>query len=172
MANRRDFLKTAAGAAGISLSMAGSALAGRGAKMSNRVLGSNDRINLGVIGVGPRGTYDLKAMLKLPDVQCVAICDVQASRREAGKKLVDEHYNTKDCKTYRDFHDLLARKDVDAVLIATGDRWHAPASILAARAGKDVYSEKPCGLTIAWCPGPRRSDPSEPARIPGRHAAA
>jgi predicted dehydrogenase len=112
---------------------------------------ASERIGLGVIGIGPRGTYDLKAMLTQRDVQCVAVCDVQASRREAAKKLVDEHYQTKDCATYRDFHELLARSDVDAVLIATGDRWHAPASILAARAGKDVYSEKPCGLTIAWC---------------------
>jgi predicted dehydrogenase len=112
---------------------------------------ASERITLGIIGIGPRGTYDLQAMLKQPDVQCVAVCDVQASRREAAKKVVDEHYQTKDCATYRDFHELLARKDLNAVLIATGDRWHAPASILAARAGKDVYSEKPCGLTIAWC---------------------
>ncbi len=111
----------------------------------------SERITLGVIGFGPRCTYDLQAILKLPDVRCLAVCDVQASRREAGKKLVDSHYQTKDCTTYRDFHELLARRDIDAVLIATGDRWHAPASILAARAGKDIYSEKPCGLTIAWC---------------------
>jgi predicted dehydrogenase len=111
----------------------------------------SERITLGVIGVGPRCTYDLQAILKQADVQCVAICDVQKSRREAGKKLVDEHYKTKDCATYRDFHELLGRRDIDAVLIATGDRWHGPASILAAKAGKDVYSEKPCGLTIAWC---------------------
>src|SRR5262249_32514768 len=103
---------------------------------------ASERVTLGVIGIGPRATYDLQAMLKQPDVQCVAICDVQASGREAGKKLVDEHYQTKDCATYRDFHELLARRDIDAVLIATGDRWHAPASMLAARAGKDVYSEK------------------------------
>jgi predicted dehydrogenase len=109
------------------------------------------RINLGVIGIGPRGTYDLRAMLKLSDVQCLAVADVQASRREAAKKLVDEHYKNKDCATYRDFRELLARKDIDAVLIATGDRWHAPASMMAARAGKDVYSEKPCGHTIALC---------------------
>jgi predicted dehydrogenase len=111
----------------------------------------SERITLGVIGIGPRATYDLKAMLAMPDVQCVAICDVQESRRAAGKKLVDEHYKNKDCVLYRDFRELLARRDVDAVLIATGDRWHGPASILAARAGKDVYSEKPCGHTIAWC---------------------
>jgi len=111
----------------------------------------SEKITLGVIGIGPRCTYDLKAMLNLADVQCVAIADVQASRRDAGKKLVNEHYGNQDCKLYSDFRELLARKDIDAVLIATGDRWHAPASIMAAEAGKDVYSEKPCGLTIGAC---------------------
>ena len=110
-----------------------------------------EKITLGVIGIGPRCTYDLRSMLTLDDVQCVAICDVQASRREAGKKLVDSHYKNKDCVLYRDYRELLARPDIDAVLVATGDRWHAPASIAAAEAGKDVYSEKPCGLTIAKC---------------------
>ena len=111
----------------------------------------SETVTLGVIGIGPRCTYDLKAMLGLPDVQCVAIADVQASRRDAGKRLVDEHYGNQDCRLYRDFRELLARKDIDAVLIATGDRWHAPASMMAAEAGKDIYSEKPCGLTIDLC---------------------
>ena len=69
----------------------------------------------------------------------------------AGKSLVDGHYGNHDCVLFRDFRELLGRKDIDAVLIATGDRWHAAASILAAEAGKDVYSEKPCGITIADC---------------------
>lgn len=112
---------------------------------------ASEKITLGVIGIGPRCTYDLKAMLKFPDVQCVAIADVQASRRDAGKALVDGQYGNSDCKLYRDFRELLDRQDIDAVLIATGDRWHAAASILAAKAGKDVYSEKPCGITIADC---------------------
>ncbi len=121
-----------------------------------RVLGRSGvapsaKITLGVIGIGPRCTYDLKSMLAQHDVQCVAICDVQKSRREAGKKLVDAHYGNEDCVLLRDYRELLARPDIDAVLIATGDRWHAPASIAAALAGKDVYSEKPCGLTIANC---------------------
>ncbi len=144
---RRDVLRQAAAGAALAAPWFVPATAlGRDGKAA-----PSERVTLGVIGIGPRCTYDLQAILKLPDVQCVAICDVQASRREAGKKLVDGHYKTTDCATYRDFHDLLARKDVDAVLIATGDRWHAPASMLAARAGKDIYSEKPCGLTIAWC---------------------
>jgi predicted dehydrogenase len=145
---RRDLLKRSAAAGAVLAApwFVPAAALGQKGKAA-----ASERITLGVIGIGPRCTYDLQAMLKQPDVQCVAICDVQASRRQAGKKLVDEHYQNKDCKTYRNFHELLARRDIDAVLIATGDRWHAPASILAARAGKDVYSEKPCGLTIAWC---------------------
>ena len=110
-----------------------------------------EKIALGVIGIGPRCTYDLKSMLAENDVRCVAICDVQASRRNAGKTLVDAHYGNNDCVLYRDYRELLARPEIDAVLVATGDRWHTPASIAAAKAGKDVYSEKPCGLTIANC---------------------
>ena len=146
--SRRDFLLgTAAATAAASL----------GTVLPSRVLGRDghtapsEKITLGVIGIGPRCTYDLKAMLPMEDVRCVAIADVQASRRDAGKLLVDGHYGNKDCKLYRDFRELLDRKDIDAVLIATGDRWHADASILAAKAGKDVYSEKPCGITIEAC---------------------
>ncbi len=149
MNHRRNFLSTtlAAGAATLAAPYF----------VSSKALGADDgvaaseRITLGVIGIGPRCTYDLKAILKLKDVQCVAIADVQQSRRDAGKKLVDDHYGNQDCRLYQDFRDLLARDDIDAVLIATGDRWHAAASILAAEAGKDVYSEKPCGITIRDC---------------------
>jgi len=143
---RRDMLKQSAAAVLAAPMFVPAAALGKDEKAA-----ASERINLGVIGIGPRGTYDLQAMLKQPDVQCVAVCDVQATRRDAAKKLVDEHYQNKDCATYRDLHELLGRRDINAVLIATGDRWHAPASIIAARAGKDVYSEKPCGLTIAWC---------------------
>jgi predicted dehydrogenase len=143
---RRELLKRSAAGVALAPWFVPAAALGRAGKPA-----PSERITLGVIGIGPRGTYDLRAMLRLPDVQCVAVCDVQASRREAARQLVDEHYRTKDCVAYRDLRELLARRDIDAVLIATGDRWHAPASILAARAGKDVYSEKPCGLTIAWC---------------------
>jgi predicted dehydrogenase len=145
---RREVLKQSivAGAAmSLPWVMSSAAVAREGA------IGPNDKINLGVIGIGPRCTYDLTAMLKLPDVHCVAIADVQSSRRNAGKALVDGHYNNKDCVLFRDMRELLARKDIDAVIIATGDRWHAAGSMLAAKAGKDVYSEKPCGITIGLC---------------------
>lgn len=143
--SRRRFLRQAGAAATAAAFVPATALGRDGATAAG------ERITLGVIGIGPRCTYDLKAMLGFNDVQCVAIADVQASRREAGKTLVDEHYGNKDCEVYSDFRELLGRDDVDAVLIATGDRWHGPASILAAEAGKDVYSEKPCGLTIDVC---------------------
>ncbi|TVS15299.1 MAG: gfo/Idh/MocA family oxidoreductase [Planctomycetaceae bacterium] len=110
-----------------------------------------EKITLGIIGIGPRCTYNLRPMLQFDDVRCVAVADVQATRRQAGKQLVDQHYGDGDCVVYRDFRELLDRPDIDAVMVATGDRWHAAASILAAEAGKDVYSEKPCGITIADC---------------------
>ena len=111
----------------------------------------SERIALGVIGIGPRCRYVLNGMLSHKDVTCVAICDVQASRRAAGKQHVDKLQGNHDSVLLRDFRELLDRNDIDATLIATGDRWHAAASILAAEAGKDVYSEKPCGITIELC---------------------
>jgi predicted dehydrogenase len=109
----------------------------------------SERIVLAGIGLGSRGTYDLTVMLPEKDVQFVAICDVLRTQREAIKTMVDEHYGNDDCVMYRDFFEMLDRPDIDAVLIATGDRWHALASILSMKAGKDVYSEKPCAMTIA-----------------------
>ncbi len=109
----------------------------------------SERIVLGGIGIGGRGTYVLGCFLEEPDVQFVAVCDVKAERRKAIKKKADTKYGNQDCATYRDLRDLLARSDIDAVLIATGPNWHATASILAAEAGKDVYCEKPCTKNIA-----------------------
>ncbi len=111
----------------------------------------SEKITLGIIGIGPRCRKVVKNMMTHSDVQIVAIADVQESRRQAGKKIIDDHYGNKDCVLYRDFRDLLQRKDIDAVVVATGDRWHALASMMAAEAGKDVYSEKPCGITIGDC---------------------
>ena len=89
-------------------------------------------------------------MLPEKDVQFVAICDVRKVRREHVKNLVDKKYGNSDCKMYADMREFLAtRSDIDALLIATGDRWHALATIMAMRAGKDVYSEKPSCMTIA-----------------------
>ncbi len=147
-ATRRQFIRNSvASTAALSLPwIIPSRAMGKGAAAA-----PSERVTLGVIGMGPRCRYVLPAMLSQPDVQCVAMADVQASRRNSAKKFVDAHYGNTDCVLFRDFRELLEQKDIDAVLIATGDRWHSPASILAADAGKDVYSEKPCGLTIANC---------------------
>ena len=111
---------------------------------------ASERIILGGIGLGGRGSGDLRWMLPERDVQFVAICDAKKAQRERVKQIADSHYGNSDCAMYRDIREFLAtRTDIDAVLIATGDRWHALASIMAMRAGKDVYSEKPSCMTIA-----------------------
>jgi predicted dehydrogenase len=117
----------------------------------NGVVAPSNRIKLSGIGIRNRGTYVLGFMLQQPDVQFRAVCDVQSDRRAAVKKIADEKYGNTDCQVYRDFRELLQRDDIDAVLIATGDRWHTLASVLAAQAGKDVYSEKPCCITMEQC---------------------
>lgn len=123
--------------------------------VSAAVLGRNgavppsEQIILGAIGIGSRGGYVLGCFLHEPQVRFVAICDVKASRREAVKRMADTRYGNQDCATYRDLRELLARDDIEAVLIATGPNWHGTASILAAQAGKDVYCEKPCTRNIS-----------------------
>lgn len=143
--SRRQFLRTAA-QAGAVLSLPhlipGTALGMDGA------VAPSERITLGAIGLGPRGTGDLRRFMSNADVQFVAICDVRQERREAIKAMADAHYGNSDCAMYRNMHEILARGDIDAMLIATGDRWHTMASITTAKAGKDMYCEKPCSMTI------------------------
>jgi len=109
----------------------------------------SERIRVGGIGIGRRGEYDLGCFLQQPDVQFVAVCDVKENRRTDVKRMVDAHHGTMACATYRDFRELLDRDDIDAVLIATGPNWHGLMAMLSAKAGKDVYCEKPCTKTIA-----------------------
>jgi predicted dehydrogenase len=145
--SRRQFLRRAAGAGGALVfpALVPASALGRGGAVA-----PSERIVMGAIGVGGRGSGDLNWLLGQPDVQFVAVCDVQKGRREQAKRAVDGKYGTADCAAYRDFRELLAEQaDTDAVLIATGDRWHTPASVLAMQAGKDVYCEKPGTLAIA-----------------------
>ena len=108
----------------------------------------SDRVTLGGLGIGNRGTADLQSFLSLPEVQFIAVCDVRNERREAVKSIADKKYGNNDCAMYSDQNEIWARKDIDALLIATGDRWHTLLSIMTAKAGKDVYCEKPCSMTI------------------------
>lgn len=144
---RRAFLQRAAVATGGLLALPqfipASALGAAG------TVAPSERIVLGAIGIGNRGAYVLDCFVHEPGVQFVAICDVKARRRQAIKKMADDLYKNNDCAMYTDLRELLARPDIDAVLISTGPNWHAAASILAANAGKDVYCEKPCSKTIA-----------------------
>jgi hypothetical protein len=142
---RREFLKAAVGA--------GAAFAVP-CFIPSAVLGKDgatppsEKIVMGAIGIGARGTYDIGCFLEQPDVRIIANCDVREERRNGVKQRINKFYGSRDCTAYRDFRDLLARADIDAVLITTGSNWHAMLAISAAKAGKDVYCEKPCSKTI------------------------
>jgi predicted dehydrogenase len=117
---------------------------------------ANDRVQLGFIGVGTMGRGHVNRFLGQKDVQVVAVCDVVKERTDSAKAMVETHYakqankaEYKGCAAYEDFRELLADKNIDAVLIATPDHWHAVPCILAARAKKDIYCEKPLTHTIA-----------------------
>lgn len=146
--SRRSFLKSTL-AAGIAGPLAASV--GRPDVKKS----PNDRIQLGFIGVGVMGGGHVSRFLRSPQVQVVAICDVVRERKEHHQKVVESFYGKdkkgeyKGCQTYGDFRDLLDNKDVDAVLIATPDHWHAIICIAAAKARKDIYCEKPLTLNVA-----------------------
>jgi len=109
----------------------------------------SERVVVGGIGIGRRGGYDLGCFLQQKDVQFAAVCDIKAKRRLQIKKIADDKYGNQNCEMYRDFRELLDRSDIDAVLIATGPNWHATAAMTAAKAGKDMYCEKPCTKNIS-----------------------
>lgn len=110
----------------------------------------SEKIVLGIIGLGNRGTSLMHEYLNHKDVRVTAICDVYESQRQKAKEIVDEYYGNKDCVTYNDFREVCGRKDIDAVCIATPDHWHVLISLEAARNGKDMYTEKALGLSVAW----------------------
>ena len=143
---RRRFIKNAAAATGGIL--AAPTIITSAALGAEERAPASERIVMGTIGLGPRGQYVMQAFMAQPDVQMVAVCDVDGQRRQAGQNQVNKEYGNKDCKAYIDFLEILDRQDIDAVLIATGDNWHSGASILAARAGKDIYCEKPLSVKI------------------------
>jgi len=111
----------------------------------------SDKIIMGAIGVGQMGTGHIRSFMGYDDVQMVAVCDVRKEHRNRAKGLADEKYGNQDCTTYNDFRELLARKDIDAVYIATPDHWHALIGIEAARQHKDMYYEKPLSRYFNEC---------------------
>jgi GFO/IDH/MocA oxidoreductase family protein len=142
--SRRAFVKRTAALAALPAIVPASVFGRNGA------VPPSERIIVGAIGIRGRGMSDLGWMLPERDMQFVAICDAQKRHAEMVKQRVDKHYGNNNCATYPEINEFLAtRTDIDAVLITTGDRWHAMASVLAMRAGKDVYSEKPSAMTMA-----------------------
>jgi len=145
--NRRQFIskagKIAAGMAALPYIIPSSALGKAGmAAPSNRIV-------MGCIGTGGMGTHDMNTFLRSSEVQVIAVCDVDTKHRESARSIVNEKYGNKDCAAYNDFRQLLAHDEIDAVTVCTPDHWHGLISIAAAKAGKDIYCEKPLINTIA-----------------------
>jgi predicted dehydrogenase len=139
--NRRGFLKRAACSAAGAMSFP--------YIVSSSAFGASERITVGCVGVGPQGSGVMGNFLRQKDAQVVAVCDVKDPVLKDAQKRVNEHYQSTGCAAYKDFGELMARDDIDVVLAATPDHWHVLIALAAVRAGKDVYLEKPMGLSLA-----------------------
>ena len=144
--SRRDFLR-ATGIAAAAITTFPTIIPGSALGKDGTVAPSN-RVTVVGIGCGPQGIGDLGGFLSQKDCQVVAVCDVKADQLERARASVNGKYQNQDCRTYTDLREVVARKDIDACLIATPDHWHVPAALAAVNSGKDVYVEKPLGLSL------------------------
>ena len=144
--NRREFLKSAAvaSAAGFALP----AIIPATALGLNGAVAPSERIRMGCIGVGGKGTGNMGVFLGYPDVQVLAVCDPDQGHRDRAGGRVNNKYGNQDCATYGNYLDLVGRGDLDAVSVATPDHWHALATIAALNTGADVYCEKPLANSV------------------------
>ncbi len=140
--NRRQFLRTVAGAIALPYYVSASALGANGG------VAASNRVVVGIIGTGSKGGGDLRSFMSKKEVQMVAVCDVDKARRDKAKESVDKKYGNSDCKAYPDFRDVIGRGDLDAVALALPDQWHSIPAIAAARAGLDIHAQKPLARTI------------------------
>ena len=144
--SRRRFLKIA-GATGAAIALPtfipASAL-GRGGRPA-----PSERITIGVVGWGMQAPGNTNELMKLNDTQVIATCNIDAKHLQKSVDTINRHYNNKDCKTYHDYRKMMARKEIDAVMIAVPDHWHELVETEAARHKKDIYGEKPLAKTIA-----------------------
>ncbi|MCC6696003.1 MAG: Gfo/Idh/MocA family oxidoreductase [Candidatus Hydrogenedentes bacterium] len=138
--SRRSFLKRATAVATAPMIVPSYVLGGEAAP--------SERVRVGCIGVGDRGSYIMGATLEQVNAQVVAVCDVKRDRREAAQATVNKTYGNSDCAAYNEFEELVARDDIDAVTVGSCDHWHVLHALAAVRSGKDVYVEKPLGLTV------------------------
>ena len=146
---RRGFLSTVGAAAAAPYIIPASAIGGEGRPAPS------ERITMGFVGVGGQGTGDMGGFMGFPEVQVLAVCDVDTRHRERAQQMVENRYaqdkasgTYKGCAAYNDYRELCARPDIDAVFCATPDHWHALVTCEAMRNGKDVYCEKPETLTV------------------------
>jgi hypothetical protein len=143
---RRRFLKKAAGTALGAITFPCIASSSALGNAGNVAAGS--RITMGFIGTGGRGGALLSNFINLRDAQVVAVCDVKRPNCDGARQRVDKHYNKKACTGYNDFRQLCERSDIDAVVVASTDHWHVLHALEAVRSGKDVYCEKPLGMSV------------------------
>lgn len=147
VANRRTFLKKSAGIAagvvGFPYIVPSSALGKAGS------VAPSNRLTMAQIGCGSQGTGNMRGFLGIsPDVQVVAVCDVDGDRLQDRKRMVDEKYGNKDCRSYSDYRQLLEREDLDCVSHALPNHWHSPITLACARKGIDMFGEKPFARSI------------------------
>jgi len=140
--NRRTFLKSVTLTSSLFTIVPSTALG-----LENKI-SANNHIQVGSVGVGSRGTSVMKGFLRNKHCQVVAICDVKKNVLKEKKDFVNRYYESSTCESYSDFRNLMAREDIDAVMVATCDHWHVLCALEAVRCGKDIYVEKPLGLTF------------------------
>ena len=140
--SRRGFLKKAGGSLAAATVVPAVAL-GKAERPA-----PSERIAIGCVGVGPQGTAVMNGFMTQKDAQVVAVCDVKSDVLKQSQVLVNKHYQSEGCATYKDFRDLVGQKDIDVVSVATCDHWHVLVSLAAVRSGKDIYMEKPMGLSL------------------------
>src|SRR5206468_7837303 len=149
--SRRQFLKESvtAGAAAGSTLLARESLMASAAPAPGKAIGANDRIRVGLIGCGGMGRGDLRDFLQVKNVECAALCDVDEGQSAKTIQEVLGELTARPGLVTKDFRKVLDQKDIDAVIVATPDHWHALPTIMACQAGKDVYVEKPLSVAIA-----------------------
>ena len=141
--SRRRFLAATGGALSVPMLVPASALGAEGATPPS------ERVTLGVVGWGMQGPGNTRSFLGQKDCQVVAACDLDQKHLQQAVDTVNKHYSNTDCKAYHDYREMLARTDIDAVMLAVPDHWHALIATEAARQKKDIYGEKPLARTIA-----------------------
>ena len=141
--SRRQFLASTGAAVAVPLIVPASVLGADGHTAPS------ERVVMGVIGYGAQGPWNTDELMKDPVCRIVAACDLDKGHLNHAVRIINAHYDNEDCRAYHDYRELLAREDIDAVMIAVPDHWHALVATEAANRHKDIYGDKPLARTIA-----------------------